>query len=139
MTGVVHGELYQAPTDCLRRGDSLPWCQTDCVTILHLAHRSDWESALASGEYRTSTRGASLDEVGFIHASYSHQLARVAEAIHADDTAELCVLVIEEDLVRADGIVVVDEDGGDGELFPHIYGAVRPAWVTDVRASGFDA
>lgn len=39
------------------------------MEILHLAHRADWDEALVSGQYRTSTRGASLDDVGFIHAS----------------------------------------------------------------------
>jgi uncharacterized protein (DUF952 family) len=79
------------------------------MTILHLAHRDDWERALATGEYRTSTRGATLDDVGFIHASYPDQLPRVA-----------------------------DEDGGDGEPCPHIYGPIRPRWVVEVRPAGFD-
>lgn len=109
------------------------------MTILHLAHRSDWDAALVSGEYRTSTRGRSLDEVGFIHASYPHQLAGVAEFVHADDDAELCVLVIDEDAARRDGVMIIDEDGGDGEEYPHIYGAIRPEWVTEVRPAGFDA
>lgn len=63
----------------------------------------------------------------------------MAEALHADDPSELCVLVIDEELVRADNVEVIEEDGGQGELFPHIYGSIRPAWVTDVRVAGFDA
>ena len=31
---------------------------------------------------------------------------------------------------------VVDE--GASELFPHIYGPVRPAWVTDVRPARWE-
>ena len=113
-------------------------CDTVGVTILHLAHRADWEAAVATGEYRTSTRGATIDQVGFIHASYPAQLARVAAAVHAGDDQELCVLVLDEGRIRADGARVVDEDGGDGELYPHIYGAIRPGWVTEVRPAGFD-
>ena len=109
------------------------------MTILHLAHRDDWETAVATGEYRTSTRGATLDEVGFIHASYPDQLPRVAAFVHAGDDQELCVLVLDDELIRADGVRVVDEDGGDGELYPHIYGPLRPRWVVEVRPAGFDA
>ncbi|WP_460519523.1 DUF952 domain-containing protein [Humibacter antri] len=108
------------------------------MTILHLAYRSDWESALESGEYRMSTRGATLDDVGFIHASYPGQLARTAELFYADDDRELCVLVLDETLIRADGVRVIEEDGGSGELFPHVYGAIKPSWVVEVRPAGFD-
>ena len=107
--------------------------------IFHLAHRDEWDTASATGRYATSTRGASLDEVGFIHASYEHQLSPVAELVYADDEAELCVLVLDADAIRAAGTPVVDEDGGDGELYPHIYGPITPAFVTDVRPAGFDA
>ncbi len=109
------------------------------LVILHLAHRTDWDAALVRGAYETSTRGARLDEVGFIHASYPEQLAAVAEAFYADDDAELCVLVIDDDAVRASGTRVVDEDGGTGELFPHVYGPIDPAFVTEVRPAGLDA
>jgi len=109
------------------------------VTIQHLAHRSDWDAAPVSGEYRTSTRGRSLDDVGFIHASYPHQLAEVAEFVHAGDDAELVVLVVDEGRARADGVDVIDEDGGNGELYPHIYGAIRPDWVIDIRPAWFDS
>ncbi|WP_027478951.1 DUF952 domain-containing protein [Gryllotalpicola ginsengisoli] len=109
------------------------------MTIWHLAHRDDWRAALDSGEYRISTRGATLDDVGFIHASYSEQLSRVAEFVYADDDRELCVLVLDENRIRADGVLVADEDGGDGELFPHIYGPIKPSWVLEVREAGFDA
>lgn len=108
------------------------------MEILHLARREDWESALRSGAYRVSTRGASLDEVGFIHASYPHQLAAVAESVHAGDEADLCVLVLDADAIRAAGTRVVDEDGGSGELYPHVYGPIEPRFVTAVRPAGFD-
>lgn len=114
-------------------------CQNVGVTTLHLAYRSDWQAALESGEYRISTRNATLGDVGYIHTSYREQLSRVAEFVYADDDHELCVLVLDENLIRADGVRVVDEDGGDGEFFPHIYGPIKPSWVVDVRAAGFGA
>ncbi|MFI2753455.1 DUF952 domain-containing protein [Cellulomonas sp. P22] len=109
------------------------------TTILHLARRADWDAALASGSYRVSTRGATLDQVGFIHASYPHQLAAVAELVYADDTAELCVLVLDREALLAAGTPVRDEDGGGGTAYPHVYGPIDPAFVTDVRTAGFDA
>lgn len=108
------------------------------MTILHLAHREDWLNAQASGEYRVSTRGKTLDEVGFIHASYPEQITRMAEAIYAGDTSELCVLVLDDEVIRTAGVRVVDEDGGKGELFPHIYAAIKPSWVVEVLDAGFD-
>jgi uncharacterized protein (DUF952 family) len=110
----------------------------DSGRVLHLAHRSDWEAAQADGVYRLSTRGATFAEVGFVHASYADQLARVAEFVHAGDEDELCVLVLDVDAIRATGVRVVDEDGGDGELFPHIYAPLRTEWVSDVLPAAFD-
>jgi uncharacterized protein (DUF952 family) len=109
------------------------------VAIFHLAHRDEWDAAVARGTYEISTRGASLDEVGFIHASYAHQLGAVAEFVYAGDEAELCVLVLDPDVVRANGTRVVDEDGGHGELYPHVYGPIEPSFVTEVLPASFDA
>ncbi|MCB7137525.1 DUF952 domain-containing protein [Cellulosimicrobium marinum] len=108
------------------------------MEILHLAHREDWEAALRGGAYRVSTRGASLDDVGYVHASYPHQLAAVAEAVYAGDEADLCVLVLDTAAIRAAGTRVVDEDGGHGELYPHVYGPIEPPFVRSVLPAGFD-
>jgi uncharacterized protein (DUF952 family) len=109
------------------------------MRILHLASASDWRAALESGWYRTSTRGRSLADVGYIHASSPDQLAAVAEFVYAGCEDELVVLVMDDDAIRATGTQVRYEDGGDGELFPHIYGPIRPADVSDVQAAGFDS
>jgi uncharacterized protein (DUF952 family) len=108
------------------------------MTILHLAVQADWEAALKSGEYRTSTRGATLDQVGYIHASYPEQLTGTAELIYAGIDSALCVLVIDERRVAAAGLHIVDEDSGDGELYPHIYGPLRPEFVIEVLPAAFD-
>jgi uncharacterized protein (DUF952 family) len=108
----------------------------DPTTILHIALGADWDEAKRNGSYRVSTLGATLDEVGFIHASFEDQVARVGAAFYAGVRDPLVVLVIDVD--RLDVPVVVENlDGGD-ETFPHIYGpvptdavvAVRPATVT---------
>lgn len=102
------------------------------MTIVHVARLKDWRAALAAGEYRVSTAVASLDEVGYIHASEQHQVAGVLARFYANQH-DLVLLVIDEASVAADGVEVRREDGGGGELFPHIYGAIRPHWVAEVR------
>lgn len=107
------------------------------MEILHLAQRADWDEALVSGQYRISTRGASLDDVGFIHASTRDQLPHVARLVHGDDTAELCVLVLDSETVQSAGTDVRLEDGGDGQMYPHIFGPIRPEWVREVLPAVF--
>lgn len=102
--------------------------------LLHLAFARDWTEAQRTGEYTWSTRGMRLDEVGFIHASYPHQLQGVAERFYADvDDDDLVVLVIDPQRLAEAGIEVVDEpaDPADptSERFPHIYGPLPVAAV----------
>ena len=108
------------------------------MTILHLARRADWDAALRTGTYRVSTLGASLDAVGFVHASLPDQIAAVAEALYSGAVGDLCVLVLDESAVRAAGTEVRFEDGGDGVRYPHVYGAIDLSWVVDVRPAWFD-
>lgn len=108
------------------------------MSLLHIARRSDWDDAQRVGAYEVSTRGLTLADVGFIHASHPHQVARVATFLYSDDPAPLVVLMIDLAAVRADGVEVREEDGGDGELFPHIYGAIRPEWVVEARPARFE-
>ena len=103
------------------------------MTIYHLAHASDWDAALAAGEYLTSSRGVTLAQVGFIHASTAEQLPGVAGAFYADDPEPLVALSIDEALVTD----LRWEDIGDGRVFPHVYGPILPAYVTEVRPAGF--
>lgn len=99
------------------------------MTIIHIALASDWDSAVAAGSYRKSTRDLMLDEVGFIHCSTPAQLAGVVTRFYANVTEPLRILEMDAQRVRASGTDVVFEGGGSGELFPHIYGPIDPAWV----------
>lgn len=99
------------------------------MTIWHLALDADWTSAVAAGSYRVSTRGLTVDDVGFIHCSTPAQVAGVAARFYADVTEPLQLLAIDADAVRASGTEVLWEDGGNGEMFPHIYGPIDTAWV----------
>jgi uncharacterized protein (DUF952 family) len=102
--------------------------------IHHLALAADWAAAQEAGEYRVSTRGATVDEVGFVHAAHAHQVAGVAERYYSDVTDDLVLLVIDPDRL---GVPVVEEvPPGGTEAFPHVYGPVRVDAVVEVRAVG---
>jgi uncharacterized protein (DUF952 family) len=107
--------------------------------ILHVATVGDWTAAQEAGEYRVSTLGATIDEVGFIHASTPEQVHATAERFYADVDEPLVVLVLDEESLVAAGVPVVREDAGAGELFPHLYAALPVDLVVEVRPAGFDA
>jgi uncharacterized protein (DUF952 family) len=95
--------------------------------IFHLALPEDWAASFATGEYRTSTRGATLAEVGFIHCSTDGQLVDTANRFYGD-LDHLVVLTIDPQLVPAP-IVFEPPAPGVDVLFPHIYGPLPIAAV----------
>jgi glutathione S-transferase len=98
--------------------------------IYHIAVATDWEDAQTSGEYRISTRGVRLEDVGFIHASFEHQVERVGALLYANASVALVVLVIDPKRVRSP-LKLEGVDGG-AEEFPHIYGPLPTSAVVDV-------
>lgn len=96
--------------------------------LYHLALPTDWAAAFAGGEYRMSTRGMTLDDVGYIHCSHRHQLEGTANRFYGD-VDQLVVLTIDPDLVPA-AIVEEPPEPGSAELFPHIYGPLPIGAVT---------
>jgi uncharacterized protein (DUF952 family) len=109
------------------------------MRIFHVTTAAEWDAALGTGSYRRSTRGASLEEVGFIHLSDAEQLPRVADFLYRDTAERLVVLELESDEVLAAGAELRWEDGGAGEEFPHLYGPIEPQWVLTVWPAGFGA
>lgn len=99
--------------------------------ILHLAELEHWQSAQASGQYIQSTRGAKLEDVGFIHCSSPQQLPVVASFIYADYTNDLVVLELDTIATANAGIEIRMEDGGNGELYPHLYGPLKTDWIKE--------
>jgi glutathione S-transferase len=92
--------------------------------LYHLAMESDWQEARRSGTYTRSTRGKDLQEVGFLHASLSHQVEATWRRFYGDGP-ELRLLVIDRARLEADGIPIRLEAAPEsGEAFPHIYGAL---------------
>ncbi len=108
------------------------------MEILHLTRQADWDHALARGTYRISSLGATLEQEGFIHASTEIQLPTVAAAFYAEVPDPLVVLRMDEEAIRAAGIEVRYEDGGAGEFYPHIYGAIPTDLVISVTPAHFD-
>jgi len=102
------------------------------MRIFHIATLADWEQARADGAYRTSTRGLTLEQEGYIHASRADQWEGVRAAFYADVTEPLVLLEIDTDLLD---VPVVEEVPAPGmtETFPHVYGAIAPAAVVEVR------
>jgi glutathione S-transferase len=99
--------------------------------LYHLALRPEWQAARSEGIYRRSTRGRSLEEVGFIHLSAAHQVEATAGRFYADLPAgELLLLSLDPRRLVDLGLVVRWEPApGNGELFPHLYGALPLAAV----------
>jgi uncharacterized protein (DUF952 family) len=98
--------------------------------IYHVATAGDWERARREGRYTVSTRGVTLDEQGFIHASTGGQVAWVANRYYRG-VPDLVVLVIDTDRVAAE--IRYEEVPGSEAPFPHIYGALNTDAVIGTR------
>jgi uncharacterized protein (DUF952 family)/heme-degrading monooxygenase HmoA len=97
------------------------------TTLVHLAMPDDWAAAQAAGEYRMSTRGVTLEQEGFIHCSFDHQVLGVANRFYAD-VDELVLLRLDPSRLGSD-VVVEPPFPGSVEHFPHIYGPIPLAAV----------
>jgi uncharacterized protein (DUF952 family) len=97
--------------------------------IYHITAGSDWEQAQRDGTYEVSTRGVTLAQQGFIHASTARQVPLVANAFYQGDTG-LVVLVIDTDLVEPE--IRYEQPPDSRESFPHIYGPLSVTAVVRV-------
>jgi uncharacterized protein (DUF952 family) len=98
--------------------------------IFHIAKAADWDAAQAAGEYRVSTLGRSLEQEGFLHASFAGQWPVVHDAFYAGLDEPLVLLEIDAGLLGVP--VVVEAPPGTDEQFPHIYGPLPVAAVVAV-------
>lgn len=96
--------------------------------IYHLASPTDWENALAAGDYRISTRGRTLEQEGFVHASRRDQVDAVVDA-HYGDVGPLLLLTVDPTRLTSP---VRDEEVAPGQVFPHVYGPLDLDSVVDV-------
>lgn len=99
--------------------------------IFHCSLVADWEAAKLAGEYTVSTRGVTLEQEGFIHASYAHQVDGVLARFYGDVTDPMVLLVIDPDRLTVP--LVPESPAGATEKFPHIYGPLAVPAVVEVR------
>lgn len=100
------------------------------MRILHAALPHDWATAHDNGSYDTSTRGVTLAEADFVHASTAAQLPGVLARFYADIPA-IDLLVIDIERLEHEGATVRWEPvAGDGP-YPHIYGVVPTVAVVE--------
>jgi glutathione S-transferase len=104
--------------------------------IYHIAFVADWHQAQADGLYAVSTRGRTLTEEGFLHASTADQVALVANAAYAD-VDDLVVLRIEVNRLKSN--VIYEYVPGSADPFPHIYGPLNADAVVAVLPLHRDA
>jgi uncharacterized protein (DUF952 family) len=98
--------------------------------IYHIATAPDWAQARRDGEYTTSTRGVTLAEQGFIHASTAEQVVPVANLFYRG-LPGLLVLIIDTDRVEPE--IRYEQAPGWDTAFPHIYGPLNVDAVVDTR------
>ena len=104
--------------------------------LFHVALLADWEAAQQAGDYRVSTIGRSLEDEGFLHASFAHQWRGVLAAYYAGVDEPLVLLEVDPDLL--DVPVVVETPEGADQAFPHLYGPLPVAAVVDVHPLSVD-
>ncbi|MDX6254200.1 MAG: hypothetical protein QOJ11_534 [Frankiales bacterium] len=103
--------------------------------IFHISSPEDWQAAQQSGDYRSSTRGRTLEDEGFIHCSRLDQVAGVLAAYYAG-AGPLLLLTIDPALLTSDWR---DDEIAPGVFYPHVYGPIDLAAVVGVTPLGIDA
>jgi len=92
--------------------------------IYHIVSKSDWAAVGESAVYR----GDTLDTEGFIHCSTLGQVLDTANFLFKG-RVDLLLLQIDPEKLSAP---LKSEDGGDGRLFPHIYGQMEVSAVVRI-------
>lgn len=94
--------------------------------IYHIVSKSDWQATELAETYR----GDTLINEGFIHCSTIEQVVDTANVWFKGRT-DLLLLTIDPAKLTAP---LKYEDGGDGRLFPHVYGPIEKEAIIDVVA-----
>jgi glutathione S-transferase len=90
--------------------------------LYHLTLAEDWRQAKREGFYPWSTRGMTFEQVGFVHASWRHQVAATYRRFYADAPA-VVLLALDPQAIASAGVPLRQEPAPDtGEWFPHLYG-----------------
>lgn len=95
-------------------------------TLFHITTRPDAEAAADTGEYVPQA----FSNEGFIHCSWRHQVAEVANRLFRGRT-DLVLLEIER--TRVPHEVIEENLEGGAELYPHVYGPLPMSAVVAVH------
>ena len=106
------------------------------MQIFHIATEADWTAAQRSGAYTTSTRGVTLEQEGFIHASRREQVAGVWKAFYADADEPLVLLTIDTEKLTSPWQEDPVAHEGFSDTFPHVYGPINVSAVVHAEPLG---
>jgi uncharacterized protein (DUF952 family) len=101
----------------------LPTDRDQSMILFHITTRAAWERARELGSYQPQTFAAE----GFIHLSEERQWLATANRFYSGQHG-LVLLALQEDRLAAE----VRREPADGDLFPHLYGALNLDAVTAV-------
>jgi uncharacterized protein (DUF952 family) len=105
--------------------------------ILHIVKRHDWEDAIREGEYAPP----SLETEGFIHCSTAAQVVETANLFYRGQS-DLMIVCLDEAHLTSRLIYEPTVHAGHQRadvLFPHIYGPLNIAAVSEVYEFPCDA
>ncbi|MBN1934034.1 MAG: DUF952 domain-containing protein [Anaerolineae bacterium] len=92
--------------------------------VFHITARDQWQRAQQAGLYYPE----SLDTDGFIHCSTATQVIPVANFYYR---GQVDLVLLGVDTART-GAEIRYEPGYDGDLYPHLYGALKVSAVCRV-------
>ncbi len=84
--------------------------------LVHLCSQSEWQRAQQNGEYHADT----LETTGFIHLSKPEQILKVANQYYPA-ARNVLLLWIDPSKLQSD----LRWEVSDGDVFPHLYGALN--------------
>jgi uncharacterized protein (DUF952 family) len=94
--------------------------------IYHITSKHEASEAQKTGVYQP----AAFAREGFIHCSYRHQVAAVANRIFKGRPD---LVLLEIDPATLDCRVIDENLEGGSELFPHVYGSLRMSDVIRIQ------
>jgi uncharacterized protein (DUF952 family) len=98
--------------------------------LVHICPLEDWKTAQIMGEYRA----LSLAAEGFIHCSRPEQIIDVANRYYAGRTDLILISISPSKLVE-----VLRWETSEGEIYPHLYGALNLTAVLGISTFPPDA
>jgi len=101
--------------------------------IFHIARKSEWDAAGATGVYAPG----SFEAEGFIHCSAAAQVVATADRLFRGE-ADLVLLAIDEGRLEAELKYEAGVPDRTTELFPHVYGRLNVDAVVRVEKLACD-